>query len=64
MEKLKKILNKIYIIFLIISFILILIFSFQSGKQMYYLVNTNLNAEKTPIKSEVATWRFKVTIEY
>ena len=65
MEKNRKnVLNKIYLIFLVFILIITLIFSFQSGKQMYYLINTNLNAEKTPVKSEIADWKFQVIIEY
>lgn len=65
MEKNKLIiLNKIYLVFLIIVWILIFVFSFKTGTQMYYLVNTNLNDKNTPINSDVASWKFEVLIEY
>ncbi len=59
-----KILNRIYIIFLIIVLIIAILFSFRTGMQMYYLVNTNLNDKDVPSESDVANWNFKVWVEY
>ena len=65
MEKNKvKFLNKIYFIFLVIVLIITLIFSFNTGKRMYYLINTNLENEKTAVKTDIANWSFNVTITY
>lgn len=67
-EKKKKtkmrLINKIYMIFLIIALIIAIIVSFRTGIKAYYLVNTNLNDKDIPIKSEVAEFNFEVTIEY
>ena len=59
-----RILNKIYLIFLIIAVIIILIFSFQVGNQIYYVINTNLGSKSTPSISDIADWKLKVTITY
>lgn len=59
-----RILNKIYLIFLIIAVIIILIFSFQVGNQIYYVINTNLGSKNTPSISDIADWKLKVTITY
>ena len=65
MEKSRiKLLNKIYLIFLIFVLIIIVVFSFKSGKQMFYLVNTNLNDKDTPVKTDIANWKIEVSIEY
>lgn len=65
MKKLKvKVVNKIYLIFLIIILIIAMSFSFKTGMQLYYLINTNLNDKDTPVNSEIAGWNFEVTIEY
>lgn len=65
MKKTKiRLLNKVYIIFLIIVLIIAIILSFRTGMQMYYLVNTNFNDKNMPTNSEVADWNFEVTIEY
>lgn len=59
-----KILNNIYLIFLIIVLIVAILLSFKTGMQLYYLLNTDLNNKDTPIKSSVADFNFEVTIEY
>ena len=41
-----------------------MIISFKTGKQMYYLINTNLDNQNTDIDSDIANWKFQVTIEY
>ena len=68
MKKMKKskvkILNNIYMCFLIIVIIIIVILSFKTGMQMYYLINTNLDDKDVPGNSEIADWNFEVTIEY
>lgn len=68
MEKRKscriKLVNKIYLVLLIFILIIIMIISFKTGKQMYYLINTNLDNQNTDIDSDIANWKFQVTIEY
>lgn len=59
-----KILNNIYLIFLMIVLIVAILLSFKTGMQLYYLLNTDLNNKDTPIKSSVADFNFEVTIEY
>ena len=49
---------------LIIVLILGIVFSFKSGSQMYYLVNTNLGNQNTDARSGIANWKIEVTIEY
>lgn len=31
---------------------------------MYYLINTNLDNQNTDVDSDIANWKFQVTIEY
>lgn len=57
-------LNIIYLIFLIIILIFAMLLSLKTGMQLYYLINTNLNDKDTPVKSDVADWKFEVRIEY
>lgn len=68
MEKRKscriKLVNKIYLVLLIFILIIIMIISFKTGKQMYYLINTNLDNQNTDVDSDIANWKFQVTIEY
>ena len=59
-----KLVNKIYLVFLIIILIIIMIVSFKTGNQMYYLINTSLNKQNTNVDSDIADWKFQVTIEY
>ena len=59
-----QVLNRVYLAFLIIVLILGIVFSFKSGSQMYYLVNTNLGNQNTDAKSGIANWKIEVTIEY
>lgn len=64
MENIKiKRLNNFYLIFLICIIIISIVISFRTGSKMYYLVNTNLNDKDTPINSEIAFWKFEVTIQ-
>lgn len=59
-----KILNRMYLIFLIIILIIVFVCSFRVGSKIYHLINTNLDDKNTPVKSDVADWNIKVTIEY
>ena len=59
-----KLVNKIYVIFLIILLILVMIISFKTGNQLYYLINTSLNSQDTQVESNIANWKFRVTIAY
>lgn len=59
-----KIINKTYLVFLIFVIILMIVLSFITGNQMYYLINTNLKDTNNPVKSKIANWRFEVFIEY
>jgi len=59
-----KHINKIYLIFLIILLMIMMIVSFKTGNQLYYLVNTSLNSQNTQVESNIASWKFRVTIAY
>lgn len=43
---------------------IMMIVSFKTGNQLYYLVNTSLNSQNTQVESNIASWKFRVTIAY
>ncbi len=54
----------IYISILIVFLILLIIISFETGKMIYKLTNTNLGDKSTVLKSDIAEWKFNVRVEF